>query len=145
MVLVCDLDAFRRGHTHEGEQCHIVGGGPVPVSEARAITTDAFLKVVMHNGVRIETVAHLGRHIKAELRTALELGAPPLFNGIACQEEGCDRRYGLQWDHVDPRANRGVTSYENLERLCGGHHEEKTQRDRAAGLLDGGAAKRGPP
>ena len=145
LVLVCDMPAYRRGHTHEGEQCHIVGGGPVPVSVARAIATDAFLKAVLHDGVRIETVAHFGRHIKAELRTALELGAPPSFAGTTCQEEGCDRRYGLQWDHVDPRANRGVTSYENLEPLCRGHHQAKTERDRAAGLLDGAAAGRGPP
>jgi hypothetical protein len=145
MVLVCDLGAFRRGHLHEGEQCHIVGGGPLPVSVARTIAAGAFLKVVLHDGVRIDTVAHLGRHIKAELRTALELGAPPSFDGIACRQEGCDRRYGLQWDHVDPHANQGVTSYENLEPLCRGHHREKTQRDRAAGLLDGRAANRGPP
>jgi hypothetical protein len=38
---------------------------------------DAFLKAVAHDGVRIETVAHFGRHISAELRTALELGALP--------------------------------------------------------------------
>src|SRR5262245_41860450 len=31
-VVVYDLRACRRGHTHEGEQCHIVGGGPIPVS-----------------------------------------------------------------------------------------------------------------
>src|SRR5439155_15440152 len=35
LVLVCDLNAYRRGHAHEGEACHIVGGGPIPVSVAR--------------------------------------------------------------------------------------------------------------
>jgi hypothetical protein len=34
---------------------------------------------------------------------------------VVCVEEGCDRRYGLEWDHVDPVANGGPTSLENLE------------------------------
>jgi hypothetical protein len=95
-----------------------VGGGPVPVSVVRELADDAFVKAVLHDGVRINTVAHLGRHIKAELRTALELGTCPEFNGISCSEAGCDRRYHLEWDHVNPRANRGSTSYENLKPRC---------------------------
>jgi 5-methylcytosine-specific restriction endonuclease McrA len=41
----------------------------------------------------------------------------------------------LEWDHVDPRANGGPTSFVNLEPLCWPHHQEKTERDRKAGLL----------
>ena len=143
LVVVCDLAAYRRGHAHPGEPCHILGGGPVPVSLVRELSGDAFLKAVLHDGVRIDTVAHLGRHLKAELRTALELGAPPDFDGVSCLQ--CDRRYGLQWDHVDPRANRGPTSYDNLQPLCWPHHQEKTERDRKAGLLGGDGQGRDPP
>ena len=135
MVVVCDLAAYRRGRVHDGEVCHILGGGPVPVSVARRLGQDAFLKAVLHDGVRIETVAHLGRHIPAELRTALELGPPPHFDGVECEEAGCGRRYGLEWDHVDPVANGGPTSYENLSARCWPHHRAKTERDRQAGLL----------
>jgi hypothetical protein len=135
LVLVCELNAFRRGHAHEGEACHIVGGGPVPVPVVRRLAEDAFLKVVLHDGVRIETVAHFGRHIRAELRTALEVGAPPRFDGVECVEEGCGRRYGLEWDHVDPVAHGGPTSYDNLAARCWPHHRAKTERDRQAGLL----------
>ena len=144
LVVVCDLQAYRRGHAHEGEVCHIVGGGPLPVGEARRLGDDAFLKAVLHDGVRIETVAHFGRHLTAELRTALELGPPPDLDGVRCVEEGCDRRYGLEWDHVDPRANGGPTSYNNLQARCWPHHRAKTDRDRAAGLL-GGQPGRPPP
>jgi uncharacterized protein DUF222/HNH endonuclease len=133
LVIVCDLRAYRRGHAHPGEPCHILGGGPVSVSLVRDLSADAFLKAALHDGVRIDTVVHFGRHVKAELRTALELGAPPDFDGVSCVQ--CDRRHGLQWDHVDPRANRGPTSYENLQPLCWPHHQEKTERDRTAGLL----------
>jgi hypothetical protein len=145
LVIVCDLAAYRRGHAHPGEPCHIVGGGPVPVSLAHDLAGDAFLKVVLHDGVRIDTVSHLGRHMKAELRTALELGAPPDFSGVSCVEANCDRRHHLDWDHLNPVANRGPTSYDNLEPRCWPHHREKTERDRAAGLLGAGKQGRDPP
>ena len=145
VVVVCDLRAWRRGRAGPGEVCHVVGGGPVPVSLAKKLGTDAFLKAVVHDGVRIETVAHLGRHIPAELRTALELGSPPGLEGVSCVEEGCGRRYGLEWDHVDPLANGGVTSFANLQPSCWSHHRSKTERDRAAGLLGAGGRGRPPP
>ena len=68
LVIVCDLNAYRRGHEHPGEPCHIIGGGPIPVSLARELGEDAFLKVVLHDGVDIHTVAHLGRHRPAVLQ-----------------------------------------------------------------------------
>jgi hypothetical protein len=145
LVVVCDLAAYRRGHAHPGEACHLVGGGPVPVEVARQLSADAFLKAVVHDGVRIDTVAHFGRHIPAELRTALELGAPPGLDGVSCAEAGCERRYHLEWDHVNPVANGGETSFDNLKPRCWPHHRDKTERDRAAGLLNGGGGGSGPP
>ena len=137
LVVVCDLAAYRRGHVHPGETCHLVAGGPIPVGLARRLGQDAFLKAVVHDGVAIHTVAHFGRRIPAELRTALELGSPPDFDGVSCIEAGCDRRYHLEWDHVNPLANGGATSYDNLKPRCWPHHRDKTERDRLAGLLGG--------
>ncbi|MFP5377490.1 MAG: HNH endonuclease [Acidimicrobiia bacterium] len=135
----------RRGHAHPGEACHVVGGGPVPVSAVtEELEGDAFVKAVTHDGVRIDTVAHLGRAIPAHLRTALELGPPPSFDGAACAEAGCGRRFGLEWDHVDPVANGGPTSYANLQARCRPCHGAKTERDRAAGLVGGRRGARGP-
>ena len=145
VVFVCDLRAYRRGHAHDGEQCHIVGGGPIPVGVVREMSADAFLKVVLHDSVNIHTVKHVGRHIPAELRTALELGAPPDFDGVTCSEEGCDRRYGLEWDHVDPVANGGETSFENLDPKCEPHHWDKTEQDRRDGKLRGRSDEPRPP
>jgi hypothetical protein len=136
VVYVCDVRAARRGHAHPGEPCHVVGGGPVPVSLIDDVA-DPFVKAVLHDGVRIETVAHYGRHIPAHLRTALELGAVPELDGVRCVELGCHRRYGLEWDHVDPVANGGRTELANLVPRCWPHHREKTERDRRAGLLHG--------
>jgi len=143
--LVRALRAYRRGHTHDGEQCHLVGGGPIPVSLAREMSKDAFLKAVVHDGVNIHTVKHFGRHIPAELRTALELGPLPDLDGVTCSEEGCDRRYGLEWDHHNPVANGGETSYENLGPKCEPHHWDKTERDRKAGRHRGRPREPGPP
>lgn len=134
LVIVCDLNAWRRGVALDGEPCHLVGGGPIPVDLARELSRDAFVKVVLHDGVGIHTVCHLGRHIPAELRTALDLGPPPQFDGAGCAD-GCGSRYGLQWDHVNPVANHGPTSFANLQARCFSCHAEKTERDRRAGLL----------
>jgi hypothetical protein len=143
VVFVCSLEAYRRGATEGDELCHVIGAGPVPVSVVRdAVADDAFVKAVMLRGVKIDTVAHFGRRMSAELRTALELGPPPTFDGAVCSEDGCDRRHDLEWDHDDPVANGGVSSYENLKPRCKPDHWDKTERDRKAGLLDG---NRGPP
>jgi hypothetical protein len=135
LVIVCDLNAWRRGRVQDGEPCHIVGGGPIPVSVAKELGKDAFLKAVLHTGSEIHTIAHAGRRCSAGLRTALELGAPPDFNGKVCAAPGCDRRLGLQDDHIDPVANDGPTKYDNSQPLCPPHHRIKTEQDRQAGLL----------
>ncbi|MET1000756.1 MAG: HNH endonuclease [Acidimicrobiia bacterium] len=142
VVIVCDINAYRRGRAELGEPCHIVGAGPIPVAVAQELARDAFLKAVLHDGVNIHTVAHFGRHRPAALRTALELGAPPAFEGVTCTD--CGRRYHLEWDHIHPCANGGVTSYANVKPRCPPCHDAKTERDRQAGLLRGRPKERAP-
>lgn len=134
LVIVSNINAYRRGHAHPGEVCHIIGGGPIPVDIARELGRDAFLKAVLHDGVNIHTVHHIGRYRQAELRTALELGAPPGFEGAVCTTDNCDRRYGLEWDHRQPLAAGGATTYANLGPECWPHHRKKTEEERQAGL-----------
>jgi hypothetical protein len=151
VVVVVDLRALRRGTVEGDEVCHVIGGGPIPVSVARDFLEDGFIKAVVHDGVQIHSIAHLGRYKKAELRTALALGAAPAFEGVPCVEPGCDRRYGLEWDHIDPVANDGPTAYDNFAARCRPHHKAKTELDRLAGKLRGGGrvtgrtAPRPPP
>ncbi len=142
LVVVCDLYAWRRGHVHEGEVCHIVGGGPIPVDLAKELAEDAFLKVVVHDGKTIQIVSHHGRRYTAELKTALDLGPVPEFSGRACVD--CGRRFGLQYDHLDPIAHTGPTSMDNIVDRCWPCHADKTERDRKAGLLGKRAKARGP-
>jgi hypothetical protein len=133
LVIVCDLRAWRRGHAHPGEPCHILDGGPIPPSVAKELAEDAFLSVVLHDGVEIATLARFGRHIPAHLRAALDIGDPPDFTGKKCAD--CHKRHGLQIDHVDPVANGGPTRLDNLQPRCWKDHQAKTERDRQAGLL----------
>ena len=130
---MCDLLAWRRGHPHPGEACHIIGGGPIPVEVARQLSHDAFIKAVLHDGTNIHTIKHFGRHLPAALRTALDLGPVPAFTGRACVD--CGNRWGLQYDHVDPVAHHGPTQYTNLQPRCWTDHQIKTEQDRQAGLL----------
>jgi hypothetical protein len=134
MVMVWQRPRTTAGADDEG-QAHIVGGGPIPVSAARRLAEDAYIKAVIHDGVAIHTVKHVGRYIPAELRTAVELGDPPAFEGLSCVD--CGTRHGIQRDHVDPVANGGFTTYDNMAGRCWDCHEKKTEADRQAGLLGG--------
>ena len=130
LVLVYDLEAWTRGHAHTGEVGHVVGGGTLPVSVARRLAVDAFVKVVLHDGTKVDTIIHYGRRRPALLQSVLDLGDPPVFEGVTCSEEGCDRRYGLQWDHVVPVADGGPTCADNLQPMCSPDHAKKTERER---------------
>jgi len=158
IVLLGDIRTILANDDREGGGCHILGGGPISVADLRQRLLDAgdaFIKGVVHNGVDILNVEHLGRKISAELRTALLLGQPPHFDGPVCAEPGCGARFGLECDHIVPVAADGPTSYRNAAMRCKPHHWAKTERDRAAGLLTprnpasdrGGDAggERGPP
>ncbi|HXR23172.1 MAG TPA: HNH endonuclease signature motif containing protein, partial [Acidimicrobiales bacterium] len=136
LVIVCDLFAWRRGHTHPGEVSQVIGGAPIPVELAHELGKDAFLKAVLHDGVAVHTIKHFGRHFPAELRTALDLGPVPAFTGAQCGD--CGSRFGLEYDHVNPVANKGETSLSNVQALCWKDHQAKTEHDRQAGLLGPG-------
>jgi hypothetical protein len=133
VVFVCDVATGA---------AHIVGGGPVPMSTVRATAKDAFIKAVLHDGVKVDTIVHYGRKAPpAHLRTVLELGDPPDFDGVTCVD--CGRQFRLEQDHDDPVANGGPTSRSNLKPRCRECHLAKTERDRLAGLL--GDRSRGKP
>src|SRR4051794_32810227 len=44
VIFVCDINADRRGHAEDGEPCHAIDGGPVPVEVIKdAVANDAFV------------------------------------------------------------------------------------------------------
>jgi hypothetical protein len=118
-----DLEALRRGSVAPGEVCEIPGVGPVSVDWARDQLGDALCDLVVTDGVDVSTVVRLGRHIPASLKTAI------LERDQRCVVPGCHKRLGLEHDHWQVGfADGGEISYDNLARLCTGHHYQRTHQ-----------------
>ena len=100
--------------------CEAVGAGEVPVDEAvGAILAGAFVKIVQRDGVDITTVAHAGRYIPVELKTALFER-----DDHRCVRPGCGMTQRLEVHHyrVD-HAKHGPTAYWNLATVCRHDHD----------------------
>ena len=119
--ILIDHSALVRGFLMDGEICEIPGVGPVNVSWVRGLLGDAFLTAVVKKGKDIRTVAHLGRHVRAEVQTAL------LVSGRECEIEGCNVRGYLERDHRHDYAKGGPTSFSNLGWECSIHHDLKSK------------------
>ncbi len=117
-----DHAALVRGRVEPGEICEIPGVGPIPVAVARGLAADSILSVLVTNGVDVTGVAHGGRTIPVSVRRALTERDP------VCVVPGCGQRDDLEIDHLEPLAKGGVTSLENLVRLCHWHHYLKTHQ-----------------
>lgn len=118
--IVVDHGALMRGGAVEGEVCEIPGVGPVNLDWVRELLGTAFLTAIVRRGKDILTVAHLGRHVPAEVQTAL------LVSGRECDIGGCHQRGYLERDHVHDHAHGGPTSFANLGWLCYWHHRLKS-------------------
>ena len=119
--VLIDHEVLVRGHALEGETCEIPGVGPVSVEWVREILGTAFVTAIVKKGKDITTVAHLGRHIPAELRPRDRLGRE-------CTIEGCSGREYLELDHCEiDHANGGPTAKWNLMWVCSIHHTRKSQ------------------
>jgi hypothetical protein len=119
--VIIDHGALLRGGTADGEVCEIAGVGPVDINWVRTLIGSAFLTAVIKRGKDILTVGHLGRHVPAEIQTAL------LVSGHECQIEGCYQRGYLERDHTHDHAHGGPTAYWNLKWLCAQDHRRKTR------------------
>jgi hypothetical protein len=119
-VVRVDLDALLRGEAEAGERCELDGQGPIPVSMARSLATDSFLRLVYHRAGDIKAVSHRGRTINRTLRTAL------VHRDRTCVVPGCGVSTGLEIDHVLPFSQQGPTELDNLALLCHHHHYLKS-------------------
>ncbi|MGH2826713.1 MAG: HNH endonuclease [Actinomycetota bacterium] len=135
LVVLVSHEVAKRGwkDVREGEVCKIPGVGPVSPQVAREIAQDAFLNGVFYDGVDLRNFKRWSRDPSVEVRTALELGEPPEFDGVCCVD--CGNRLRPEFDHVEPRVALGPTSHSNLKPRCYGCHKLKTERDRKAGKL----------
>jgi hypothetical protein len=119
--VLIDHEVLTRGNALPGETCEIPGVGPVNAQWVREILGDAFVTAIIKKGKDITTVAHLGRHIPAELMTAM------IVSGRECVVEGCSGREYLELDHCEvDHAKGGPTAKWNLAFACSIHHKLKT-------------------
>ena len=121
VVVLVSRDSLMRGSVDpdSDEICEVAGLGAVPVSVARQMMSDAFLKGVVYDGTVVTHVEHFGRHRPAEVDTALLVQAVLTHGKVVCEVEQCDRTTGIQWDHKVPFARGGPTSSRNLHPTCG--------------------------
>lgn len=120
--VVIDHEVLVRGNARPGERCEIPGVGPVNAQWVRSVLGEAFVTAIIRKGKDITTVAHMGRHIPAELRTAM------IVSGRECSIAGCPGREYLELDHCEvDHAKGGPTAKWNLAWLCAVHHRRKTQ------------------
>jgi Domain of unknown function (DUF222) len=119
--IVIDHEALVRGNTRPGETCEVPGVGPVNVECVRGLLGEAFVTAIIKKGRDISTVAHLGRHVPADLRTAM------IVSGRECSVEGCSGREYLELDHCEiDHAKGGPTAWWNFCWLCSIHHARKS-------------------
>ncbi|MDZ7673906.1 MAG: DUF222 domain-containing protein [Acidimicrobiales bacterium] len=123
VIATIDLHALNRGRVTDGETCEIAGVGPVPVPLVRSMLSDAFLTLVIKDGVDIIHVTHLGRQVTAHQRSALEA------RGYRCEVDGCGSTHHLEIDHVTGWTLTETTTVDDLAWLCAHHHDRKTREN----------------
>jgi hypothetical protein len=143
-VVVCDPRAWRRGRAESDEVCHVIGRGSVPVSVAKELAADSFLKPS-------STTECVSRP------SPTSAGAYPPSSALLWIS---DLRRGWRGRAVPRRDVDGATAWSGITGSSGqwrghllceppalllAHHRAKTERDREAGLLGGGGGGRPPP
>ncbi len=118
--LTVDSAVLPRGYAKPGERCEIEGIGPVPVTTALSLLSDASIRVLVKDGDDITAVTRADRVITARLRKALEAKYP------VCAVKSCANDRFLEIDHVKPISQGGTTDIHNCWRICKHHHVLKT-------------------
>ena len=117
-IILVDATALQRGHAVGSERCEIAGVGSVPVATVEELLPRSFVKIVVHKGVDVLNVCHVGRAITAHMDTALQV------RDQTCVVPGCDVSTGLEAHHYKGDfAKTGVTSLGCLARVCSRHHD----------------------
>ena len=119
-LLRVDAQALRRGQVAGEELCEIAGVGPVPVSVARDLLGEAIIKLVITNGVDVANVTHLGRGPTTAQKIRPAVDQPAVLG------PGLHRRR-IEYDHQKPWADTKHTRLDELDPLCGFHHDLKTR------------------
>ncbi len=72
--VLIDYGALLRGHSLEGETCEIAGLGPVPVAAVESWRNDAYLRLIVTDGVDVKAITRRTRYVDAYQQAARERG-----------------------------------------------------------------------
>ena len=123
VIALIDIEALNRGRVVGDETCEIAGVGPVAVSSIRSLLNEAFVAVVIKDGVDVLHVTHLGRQVTAHQRTAIEA------RGAVCERVGCASNFRLDIDHNEGFCLTHDTRVEDLSQYCWHCHQLKTRHN----------------
>src|SRR5438552_2220271 len=82
--VVVDHQALLRGHTVAGEACEIEGLGPVPVAVVESWKHDAYLRLIVTDGIDVKALTRRSRYVDAHQDAALAV------RDRRCVITGCD-------------------------------------------------------
>ena len=119
--MLVDHAALLRGETVAGEACEIEGLGPVPVAVVESWRHDAYLRLIVTDGIDVRALTRRSRYIDAHQDAALAV------RDRHCVITGCDVDWRLERDHRVPYAQCHTTSLDGLGRMCWWHHLLKTK------------------
>ncbi len=120
IIMRVDLEALVRGRLDRGEECSIDGVGHVPVSVVQSYLDEAKVRLVVTNGIEINSIFSFKRNIGVALNTALR------HRDRTCVVPGCSSSFHLERDHLREFAKNGPTSLSNMCLLCPHHHALKS-------------------
>jgi len=119
--VLADSRALVMGFVSAGEAVEIAGLGPVPVPVVKEWMDDAYLRLIVADGIDIRAVSRATRYIDPNQEAALRA------RGRECCVADCDVTWRLQRDHRVPFAQGGPTALDNLDWYCPFHHLLKTK------------------
>ncbi|HYD09754.1 MAG TPA: hypothetical protein VEA78_06600, partial [Acidimicrobiales bacterium] len=119
-IVMVNLETLQRGHVHDDETCEIPGVGPVSVDTARDLLGDALLRIVITDGIDVQTVVHAGRCASDAQKTAIQVRQRG-----QCVRPGCSKPIS-QIDHIEGWTITGPVTIDQLAGLCDLDHVLKT-------------------
>jgi hypothetical protein len=119
--ILADHGAMIAGEAGEGEAVEIAGLGPVPVAKVKEWLNDAYLRLIVTDGLDVKAISRRSRYVDRDTQAALAV------RDRKCCIAGCDVTWRLERDHRVPFAQGGPTCLDNLDRYCDFHHLLKTK------------------
>jgi hypothetical protein len=120
-LVLIDAAAIQRGSTKGSELCEIDGIGPVSVEAVTELLGEGGMQYLVRDGVDVRTMTSSTRARVQRIEMAL------MVRDRICAVPGCGKRLGLEVDHRETDFGKGgPTELANLVRLCGPHHNMKT-------------------